>query len=125
MNIEELREYCLSVKGSSESCPFLQDSVLVFKVMDKMFAYIDLEPQNNIFVVNLKCHPDKSAELRELYSGIRETDFKTLLWNAVHIESDVPDCLIEELITHSAEEVIRKLPKSKQAEYRNLVSSRN
>lgn len=120
MNVEELRENCLSVKGSSESCPFLKGAVLVFKVMDKMFAYIDLEPKDSVFVVNLKCHPEKSAELREQYSGIKETDFKTLLWNAVYIDSDVPDQLIQELIAHSADEVIRKLPKSKQEEYKNL-----
>lgn len=34
MNIEELREYCISVKGASESFPF-DESTLVFKVMGK------------------------------------------------------------------------------------------
>jgi predicted DNA-binding protein (MmcQ/YjbR family) len=91
--------------------------------MDKIFAYIDLEPKNGVFAVNLKCHPEKSAELREFYAGIRETDFKTLLWNTVYLESDVPDRLIEELINCSAEEVIRKLPKSRQVEYKKLASA--
>ncbi len=119
MNIEELREYCISIKGSSESLPFIDSSILVFKVMDKMFAYIALNPKDGIFKVNLKCNPEKSVELREQYRGITSTDFKTLLWNTVYLESDVPDKLIEELISHSADEVIRKLSKKKQEEYRN------
>ncbi len=120
MNIEELREYCISVKGSSESLPFIDHSVLVFKVMDKMFAYLPLNPKDGIFKVNLKCNPEKSIELRERYQGITATDFKTLLWNMVHLESDVPDRLIEELISHSVNEVIKKLPKKKQEEYRDM-----
>ena len=120
MNIEEFREYCLSIKGSTESLPFLKHNVLVFKVMDKMFAYISLEPKDGIFKADLKCSPDKSVELREKYHGITETDFKTLLWDLVELESDVPNELIKELINHSVEEVIKKLTKKKQEEYFNI-----
>ena len=120
MNIEEFREYCLSIKGSSESLPFLNHNVLVFKVMNKMFAYIPLEPKDGVFKVDLKCNPEKSVELREKYYGITKTDFKTLLWNLVTLESDVPDELIKELVNHSVEEVIKKLPKRKQEEYYQL-----
>lgn len=84
-----------------------------------MFAYIPLEPKDGVFKVDLKCNPDKSVELREKYHGITETDFKTLLWNLVTLDSDVPDDLIKELINHSVEEVIKKLPKLKREEYRN------
>ncbi len=102
MNIEEFREYCLSVKGATESLPFLHHNILVFKVMGKMFAYIPLEPKDSIFKADLKCNPEKSLELREKYSGITHTDFKTLLWNLVTLESDVPDDLIKELIVVTA-----------------------
>jgi len=117
MNIEEFREYCLTIKGCTESMPFLNHNIVVFKVMDKMFAFVPLEPADGVFKVNLKCDPDKSLELREKYDGVTETDFKTLLWNLVTLASDVPDNVIEELIKHSAEEVIKKLPKSKQEAY--------
>lgn len=117
MNIEQLRECCLGIKGSTESLPFLGHNVLVFKVMGKMFAYIALEPKDGIFSVNLKCDPDKSIELRENYQGITTTDFKTLLWNLVTLDSDVPEELIEQLIQHSVDEVVRKLPKKKREEY--------
>ena len=42
MNIEEIREYCLARPGVTEGFPFGQD-VLVFKVMNKMFALTGLE----------------------------------------------------------------------------------
>ena len=119
MNIEEFRECCLSIKCTTESFPFLDRNVLVFKVIDKMFAYIPLEPKDGIFKANLKCDPEKSVELREKYYGITETDFKTPLWNLVTLESDVPDNLIKELVQHSVDEVIKKLPKRKREEYLN------
>ncbi len=120
MNVEELREYCMSVKGATECFPF-DDTVLVFKVMEKMFAYIPLDPKDGMFSVNLKCNPDKSTELRERYMGVTHgTHTKGLLWNRVVLESDVADSLMKELIDHSVEEVIKKLPKKKQQEYKNL-----
>ena len=124
MNIEQFREHCLSIKGATESLPFLHHNVLVFKVMDKMFAYIPLEPKDGVFKADLKCNPDKSVELRERYNGITATDFKTQLWNLVTLQSDVPDELIKELIEHSAEEVIKKLPKKKQEEYYSNISGK-
>ena len=120
MNIEEFRECCLSIKGSAESLPFIGHNILAFKVMDKMFAYIPLEPKDGIFRAKVKCDPETSIELREGYSGITETDFKTPLWNLVALQSDVPDELIKELIQYSVDEVIKKLSKKKQEEYRLL-----
>lgn len=119
MNIEELHEYCISVKGASESFPF-DESTLVFKIMNKMFAYIGLEPKDGVFFVNLKCDPVRSIELREQYEGVTK-GYHTAsdMWNSVYINSDVPDKLIKELIQHSVDEVIKKLPKYKQNEYIN------
>jgi len=120
MNIEEFRECCLSVKGAGESLPFIDKNILVFKVMDKMFLYVSLKPKDGIFRANMKCDPEKSLELRDKYNGITQTDFKTLQWNLVELESDVPDKLIAELIRHAVDEVIKKLSKRKQHEYLSL-----
>ena len=46
MNIEEYREYCLSIKGATESFPF-GENTLVYKIMDKMFAFEDLIKLDN------------------------------------------------------------------------------
>jgi predicted DNA-binding protein (MmcQ/YjbR family) len=120
MNIEELREHCISVKGATESFPF-DESTLVFKIMDKMFAYTGLDPKDGQFKVDMKCDPEKSIELRERYEGVRHCiHTRSLLWNSVYLASDVPDNLIKELIEHSVSEVIKKLPKKKQEEYGRL-----
>ena len=42
-------------------------------------------------------------------------------WITVYLEGDVPDKLIKELISHSVEEVLKKLPKKKQEEYKNMI----
>ncbi|WP_165021505.1 MmcQ/YjbR family DNA-binding protein [Dysgonomonas sp. ZJ279] len=120
MNIEEFREYCLSIKGSEESISLQTRKILVFKVMEKVFVYFTLEPEDGIFKAYLKCNPERSVELREKYNGVKPDDFKTLLWNWITLESDVSDELIKELIQHSADEVIEKLPKKKQEEYFNI-----
>lgn len=121
MNIEELRDYCLAVKGAEESTPFGED-IIVYKVMNKMFAFYFLNPKGGEHFVVLKCDPDKTVELREKYQGVTKGVFTgaTLMWNSVYIQKDVPDALIAELIEHSAEEVVKKLSKKKQEEYRVL-----
>lgn len=121
MNIEELREYCISIKGAEESFPFLKNTVLVFKVMNKMFAYVDLEPKDGIFRIDMKCAPDKSVDLRERYMGVTGgTHTRELSWNTIRLGSDLSPELIKELIDHSVDEVIKKLSKKKQEEYKNM-----
>jgi predicted DNA-binding protein (MmcQ/YjbR family) len=123
MNIEEAREACIAVKGATETFPF-GDDVLVYKVMDKMFANLGLEPKDGEFLLNLKCDPEKAVGLREHYNGIRPGYHSNKkYWNAIVIESDVSDALIRELIQHSVDEVIKKLPKVKQKEYHHLKNS--
>lgn len=111
MNIEELREYCLSKKGVTESFPF-DETTLVFKVMDKMFALTDLEGNLSI---NLKCDPDKAIELREIYlSVIPGYHMNKKHWNTVLIDGSVPDRIIRTWIDHSYELVVKQLPASKK-----------
>lgn len=121
MNIEELRDCCLAVKGAEE-CTSLGEDLLSYKIMNKVFAFYLLNPKEGEHFVVLKCDPDKTVELREKYQGVTKGVYTgaTLMWNSVYIQKDVPDALIAELIEHSAEEVVKKLPKKKQEEYRAL-----
>ena len=103
MNVETIREYCLSKKGVTESFPF-DDVSLVMKVIDKMIA--------------LKCDPERAIELREHYAGIEGAyHFNKKYWNGVYFDKDVDDKLIKELVDHSYEEVIKKFTKKLRAEY--------
>ena len=113
MNIEKLREYCLFKKGTTESFPF-DENTLVFKVGGKMFALVNVD---NFTFCNLKCDPDRAEELREQYNGIKPGyHMSKKHWNSVYVDSDVPDKLFLELITHSYDLVFKSLPKKVREE---------
>ncbi|MDR0961630.1 MAG: MmcQ/YjbR family DNA-binding protein [Mediterranea sp.] len=121
MDIETFRNHCISVKGATESFPFIDPDILVFKVMNKMFAYIDITPKDGVFKACMKCNPERSLLLRDRYEGIAHgTHTSHSAWNTVTLDSDVPDSLISELILHSADEVIALLPKKQQEAYKLL-----
>ena len=68
MNFEEIREYCLAKPGVTEGLPF-DETTLVFKVMNRMFALTGLERIPPF--VNLKCDPERAIEFREQYEDIQ------------------------------------------------------
>jgi predicted DNA-binding protein (MmcQ/YjbR family) len=113
MNIEELREYCLSKQAVSEHFPFDNDT-LVFKVAGKMFCLISIAQPHTC---NLKCIPEKSIELRASYTGIIPGfHMDKNHWNTVSFNSDVPHVLIIELIEISYQLVCDKLSKKVKKE---------
>ena len=61
MNIEEIREYCLSKPDITERSPF-NDTALVLKVAGKMFALLDLSEDSR--GISLKCDPELAIELK-------------------------------------------------------------
>ena len=61
MNIEEIREYCLSKLAVTEGFLF-NDTALVFKVVGKMFALLDLSEDS--IGISLKCDPELAIELK-------------------------------------------------------------
>ena len=109
MNIEQLREYCISKKGATESFPF-DEHTLVFKVMGKMFALVALERVPS--QVNLKCDPERALALREEYDGIIIPGYHMSKkhWNTLYLEQ-LPPLFLKELIDHSYNLVVSKLPK--------------
>jgi len=118
MNIEELREYCLSLKGTTEHFPF-DDVTLVMKVQDKMFALIPLDnPETQI---SLKCDPERAIALREEYSAIVPAwHFNKKHWNTVIIDHSISQEFLCELIRHSYDLVVAKLPKNLKEELEKM-----
>lgn len=109
MNIEEVRDYCLGKKAVEETFPF-DEHTLVFKVLGKMFALCALErfpPQ-----INLKCDPERALELREEYDGVIYAGYhmNKKHWNTIEI-NQVPVAVIKDLIDHSYQLVVDKMPK--------------
>lgn len=109
MNIEELRDYCLSLPAVTEHFPF-DEVTLVFKVKDKMFALIPLDnPQAQIA---LKCDPERAIALREEYSAIVPAwHFNKKHWNTVLMDASLSGSFVCELIKHSYDLVVAGLPK--------------
>lgn len=108
MNIEEFRAYCLEKKGTSESMPFGNDT-LVFKVMDKMFALADISLFESI---NLKCDPEQALLLRERYKAVRPGyHMNKKHWNTILMDNTIPDTLLKKWIDDSYNLVVQKLPK--------------
>ena len=111
MNIEELREYCISKPHTTEGLPF-DDVSLVFKVKGKIFAILSLDGPPRI---NLKCDPLRAIELREEYSCvIPGYHMNKKHWNTVNIDGSVQAGLIKEWVDHSYELILASLPKSKR-----------
>jgi predicted DNA-binding protein (MmcQ/YjbR family) len=116
MNIEQLRDYCLSLKGVTEDFPF-GESVLVFKVLDKMFCLTDL---NEKFAIALKNEPEKNVELREEYSAIKPGyHMNKKHWNTIDIDGSISDDMLKNLIDDSYDLVVLKLTRKEQLELKN------
>jgi predicted DNA-binding protein (MmcQ/YjbR family) len=116
MNIEDLREYCLSKKAVTEDFPF-DENVLVFKIGGKIFALCNI---NSFSSINLKCDPEYAIELREQYIGVAPGfHMNKKHWNTVHLNQDVDAKLLMHLIDHSYTQVFGSLTKKLQAEIGN------
>lgn len=119
MNIEEYRDYCLSLPGVTEEFPFDAET-LVFKVMGKMFALTDVDAFKSI---NLKAEPEYCIELRELYSGINPGfHMNKKHWNTVDTDGSVDDDLMYKLINDSYALVVKGLTKKLKEQLKDMTN---
>jgi len=116
MNIEDFRNYCLSLPGVTETMPWTADrneynrGLLCFSVADKWFCFVHID---EFEFCNLKCPPEKAEELRGRYDGIRPGwHMNKRHWNSVYFHSDVPDETVLNLVRLAYDTVVAKLPKS-------------
>ena len=110
MNIEDLRDYCMSKKAATESFPF-DETTLVFKVMNKMFAVLELS--ENRRGITLKCDPERAIELREQNPEVTPAwHFNKKHWNGVSLKGSISDNQLKEWIDHSYYIIVESLPKS-------------
>ncbi len=112
MNVEDISEYCLSKKGTSEDFPF-DEETLVFKVMGKMFALIPLE--RIPLQINLKCEPELAVELRERYEAVQPGfHMNKNHWNTIWVDGTLRNELIYKWINDSYNLVVRGLRKTEK-----------
>ena len=112
MNIESLRECCLSKPGAEETLPFGPDT-LVYKVGGKAFLLTGLDNEELRF--NVKCDPDKAIELREEFPCVLPGyHMNKKHWNTIVVDGSVSSKQLKEWVDHSYELVAKTLPKNRK-----------
>ncbi len=113
MNLEKIREYCLSLPHATEEVLWQKD--LVFKIGGKMFAVIGLDagPASQF---SFKCTPEEFAELTESDGIVPAPYAARYHWVAVQKPNALSQAEIKRLIKDSYEMVRSKLPKKTQAQ---------
>ncbi len=112
MNIEELRDYCMSMKAVEETLPFGPET-LVFKVIGKAFLLTGFD--SNPVQFNVKCDPEKAIELRDRYNCVLPGyHMNKKHWNTIVADGSVSNKQLKEWITDSYNLVISGMPKIQQ-----------
>ncbi len=111
IDLESIRNYCLNKEGKiTEEFPF-DEEVLVFKVSNKIFLLTNVNAVP--LTVNLKCDPERAIEWRERYEDVQPGfHMHKKYWNTVHVNGSLSERFFYEMIDHSYNEVVKKLPKS-------------
>ena len=107
MTHESFIAFCGSMPFAEEVFPF-DDNLMTWKVKGKIFAIISTQPEGWYV---LKCDPEWSAELKAEWMEIEPAwHCNKKYWIQVDLSGSLPDSLIRELIRHSYDEVVKKLP---------------
>ena len=113
MDIESVREYCLSFPHATENVQWGAD--LVFKIAGKMFAVGSLEEASD-HCLSFKCTPEKFAELTER-SGIVPAPYVARYhWVALETFAALTDRELKALLRNSYDLVFEKLSRKTKAE---------
>jgi len=107
MNVDWLRELCLSFRGATEQIQWGYD--LVFKVGGKMFAVTPLEPAP--VCLSFKASPENFAELTERPNIIPAPYLARAQWVALQTRDALPAGELARLLRDSYDMVFAKLPK--------------
>jgi predicted DNA-binding protein (MmcQ/YjbR family) len=112
MNRDDVLTFCSRLPGAVEDYPF-GDAVAVYKVGGRMFASIMLDGSPGF--VNLKCNPELALELRAQYAAVRPGYHASKRhWNSVDLDGSVEDEALEEMIQHSYDLVVSRLPRKQR-----------
>ncbi|CAN5163282.1 MmcQ/YjbR family DNA-binding protein [soil metagenome] len=112
MNLQELREYCLSKQGVEETTPFGPDT-LVYKVIGKVFLLTSFD--SNPLQFNVKCNPEHAIELRERYDCVLPGfHMNKKHWNTILVNGNAPNKLIKEWIDDSYQLVMNGFSKKEK-----------
>ena len=117
MNIEDIRDYCLSMDDVTEKTPFGKfarryDSILVFYVLDHMFCFVDMDDFTSVTV---KSTPDEVDEISMNHSLVSDPLYQSLRhWMQLNLNGDVSDSEIYSLVRRAYDIVKAKYQKKKK-----------
>lgn len=110
MDLIALRDYVLSIPGVTEDTPF-GDDVLVFRIGGRIFLFMALN--GGPMHVSLKCNPELACRLRESYAQISPGyHLNKKHWITLSGLASLPEGLVQRLVRHSYNCVLKKLPRS-------------
>ncbi len=115
MDIEQIRSTAAQFQGYTEDFPF-DNVTLALRVGNKIFALVALD--ETPIRINLKCHPERSPELRAAYPHAILPGFhqNKLHWNTLVLDGSLPPALVRELLEISYTLVRSSLTKKQRAE---------
>ena len=122
MNIEQVRDYILSLYGVTEDQPF-GDDILTFRLEGKIFVCLwlgggkhDMKDSSEPRLA-LKLSPERNIELREQFSAVMPAwHWNKKHWSDVYYEQ-LNNALVQEWIKESYLLVASKLPKAMRQKY--------
>lgn len=112
MNVEQIRDYCLSKPFVTEDMPFGPEYV-AFRIGGRIFCCLALVLGN---VVQLKWNPDEFDDIIDTYSSVTQAWH----WHKRHMiqfdldDASVSDTVAKELIDRAYRYVRQRLPKKIQ-----------
>ena len=127
MDIEQVREYTLSINGVTEDQPF-GDDLIAFRIEGKIFMCLWLGGKHGFDKLTtsledtqprcvVKLTPERNEELREQYSAVTPAwHWNKKHWSDVYYEQ-LEEELVEGLIKESYDLVVSKLPKAVRCKY--------
>ncbi|HXQ26711.1 MAG TPA: MmcQ/YjbR family DNA-binding protein [Candidatus Acidoferrales bacterium] len=111
MDIDWLREHCLSLAHTTEKIQWEDD--LVFKVGGKMYAVVSLEPGDHW--LSFKCAHEQFAELVERPGIIPAPYLARAHWVALETENALPRAELKEWLRRAHSLILASLPKKTQS----------
>lgn len=121
MNIEEIREYTLSLYGVTEDQPFGDDNI-TFRIEGKIFICFwlggdDTSSNSPDPHFAAKLTPERNIELREQFPAVTPAwHWNKKHWSDIYYER-LDDEHVKQWINESYDLVVSKLPKAIRSQY--------
>ncbi len=120
MNIDSVREYCLTFPHVTEKVQW--DDDLCFKVAGKIFCILPLEPRP--LVISFKCTPESFFQLQEIEGIVPAPYLAKNKWVSLERFSVLRDDELRDALATSYLLVWEKLPKRVQNELASPVTGK-